>query len=123
MSLDTKRLAIGFLLSFAPPALAADAPASVDSGRSLAIEACSGCHQVTSTQKRPAPVAEGDEGSHIEAPTFATIAARCENAGQLRTEIVNPHYPMREQLFEEMGLDDLAAYIRSLRPVSACPVP
>ncbi len=94
----------------------------VDSGRALAIEACSACHQVTGAQKRPPPVPNPDEGIPTEAPTFRAIAERCTPADRLNAEIANPHYPMREQMLDGIDFDALAAYIRSLAPAKICPV-
>lgn len=93
-----------------------------DAGRSLAIEGCSGCHQVLVQQKRPPPVSEGAEGAWTEAPTFQEIATRCLSADELRNKITNPHYPMREQLLMPIDVDNLAAYIRSLSGRSGCPI-
>jgi len=94
----------------------------VDEGRQLAIEACSACHQVIPGQKRPAPVAEGEEGTHVEAPTFAEIAGRCLSSSELRGKIANPHYPMREQVLMPVDLDGLTLYIQSLSPRPNCAI-
>jgi mono/diheme cytochrome c family protein len=102
---------------------AANAPAaSIENGQQLAVEACSACHKVAPGQKRPAPVAEGAEGTHVEAPTFIQIAERCLTAQDLRARIANPHYPMREQELMPLDLDNLAAYIQSLSPKSVCAI-
>jgi mono/diheme cytochrome c family protein len=93
-----------------------------DAGRDIAIGACGGCHQVTSGQKRPAPVHEGEEGAWTEAPTFMEIANRCLSADELRNRITNPHYPMREQLLTPVDVDELAAYIRSVGTRAGCPI-
>jgi mono/diheme cytochrome c family protein len=93
-----------------------------DAGRSLAIEACSGCHQVIPRQKRPPPVSEGEEGAWTEAPTFGEIANRCLSAAELHAKIVNPHYPMREQILMPVDVDNLAIYIRSLATRPDCPI-
>ena len=98
------------------------AEASVESGKALAIEACSACHQVVASQKKPPPVANPDEGMPVQAPTFVAIAEHCASADQLRSKIANPHYPMREQLLGAIDMDALSAYIRSLVPVNKCPV-
>lgn len=94
----------------------------VDTGRSLAAEGCGGCHQVSPQQKRPPPVSEGEEGAWTEAPTFQQIANRCLSADELKARIVNPHYPMREQLLMPVDVDNLAAYIRSLATRSNCAI-
>lgn len=93
-----------------------------NAGRTLAIEGCSGCHQVIPQQKRPPPVSEGDEGAWTEAPTFQEIANRCLSANQLKAKVTNPHYPMREQLLMPVDVDNLAIYIRSLARRSDCPI-
>jgi len=94
----------------------------VEAGRSLAIEGCSGCHQVIPQQKRPPPVSEGEEGAWTEAPTFQEIANRCLSAGELKTKITSPHYPMREQLLMPIDVDNLAVYIRSIATRPDCPL-
>ena len=93
-----------------------------DAGRTLAIEGCGGCHQVIPQQKRPPPVSEGEEGAWTEAPTFMAIANRCLSASELKAAIVNPHYPMREQLLMPIDVDNLAVYIRSLATRPGCPI-
>ena len=93
-----------------------------DAGRTLAIEACSACHQVIPQQKRPGPVSEGEEGAWTEAPTFSEIANRCLSASELKSRISNPHYPMREQILMPIDVDDLAIYIRTLAKRSDCAI-
>jgi len=93
-----------------------------DDGRTLAIEACSACHQVIPQQKRPGPVSEGEEGARTEAPTFFEIANRCPSAAELKSRIANPHYPMREQLLMPIDVDDLAIYIQTLATRSNCAI-
>jgi mono/diheme cytochrome c family protein len=127
MSPKYKRILVTTLLCLGSPALAggalaAPASASPEAGKALAIEACGACHQVIPTQKRPAPVANPDEGVPTQAPTFTAIAERCASADQLRAKIANPHYPMREQALGALDLDSLAAYIRSLAPGKTCPI-
>jgi len=112
------------VMSIGPVAVAATeaAPEHI-SGRDLAKEACSACHQVTAEQSRPPLVANPDEGSKIRAPSFMEIAKLCLAEGDLRAKITNPHYPMREQLFMPVDVDALARYIRSLAPAAGCPLP
>ena len=97
--------------------------ASIENGRELAVEACGACHKVTQQQKTPVPVAEGSDGTYVEAPTFAQIAARCLAAQDLHARIAYPHYPMREQELMPLDFDNLAAYIQSLSSRSVCPIP
>jgi hypothetical protein len=92
----------------------------VSDGHERAVEACSACHQVDATQKRPPPVAEGQEGARTEAPSFMEIADRCLGPDELRKRIANPHYPMREQEFLPVDLSDIALYIQSLSHKPQC---
>jgi mono/diheme cytochrome c family protein len=94
----------------------------VDNGRKLALEVCSSCHQVASNQKRPEPVAEGQEGARTEAPSFMEIADHCFSAGELKARIANPHYPMREQVLMPIDLEDLSQYIQSLSRRTNCAI-
>jgi len=73
-------------------------------------------------RKRPPPVSEGEEGAWTEAPTFYEIADHCLSAADLKARIVNPHYPMREQLLMPIDVDNLAHYIRSLATRPDCPI-
>ncbi len=91
-------------------------------GRQMAIEACGACHQVDTRQKRPDAVPEGDEGARTLAPTFAEIADSCLSGNDLRSRIANPHYPMRQQEFLPLDLDDLSIYIRSLARRPDCAI-
>lgn len=94
----------------------------VEDGRQMAVEACSACHQVEPGQKRPEAVAEGEEGARTPAPTFAEIADRCLSGNDLRDKIANPHYPMRQQEFLPLDLNDLSVYIRSLAHRPDCAI-
>jgi hypothetical protein len=95
------------------------AASPLEQGRQIAVEACSACHQVDAQQKRPAPVAEGER---TEAPSFREIADRCLSANDLRSRIVNPHYPMRQQEFLPLDLNNLSIYIRSLAHRPDCAI-
>ena len=105
MSSKSNRTGLAVLLCLAALGANHAARASIEAGKALAIEACSACHQVIPTQKKPAPVASPDEGVPVQAPTFAAIAALCLPADQLRLKIASPHYPMREQMFSGMDLE------------------
>lgn len=119
----TKRLVgAALILSAMAYRPAAGTETTVDYGRTLAMEACSACHQVTPAQKKPAPVANPDEGFHVAAPAFTAIAAKCLQESDLRTKIASPHYPMREQVLGDVDLASLAKYIRSLAPGAKCAV-
>jgi mono/diheme cytochrome c family protein len=112
-SRNTTILLLGLTLG-ATSIVAHGAVASTEAGRALAQAACSSCHQITPEQHRPPPVANPDEGSKVQAPTFQQIAARCLTETDLRAKIVSPHYPMREQLLTDIDIGSLAQYIRSL---------
>lgn len=94
--------------------------ASVDAGRALAQEACSACHQVVPDQHRPPPVANADESTKVQAPSFPEVAQLCLSESDLRAKITSPHYPMREQVLSDIDVGSLAQYIRSLAPGSSC---
>ncbi len=94
----------------------------LEDGRQMAVEACSACHQVEPGQKRPDAVPEGEEGARTPAPTFAEIADRCLSGNDLRSKIANPHYPMRQQEFLPIDLNDLSIYIRSLAHRPDCAI-
>ncbi len=87
----------------------------VNLGRDRAIEDCSACHQVTSNQKPPAPVADPDNAEWVSAPSFAEIAAKYIGRDrELRACIVTPDHPMKEQEFLASDLNAITAYIHSL---------
>ncbi|HXV25167.1 MAG TPA: cytochrome c [Alphaproteobacteria bacterium] len=89
-----------------------------DEGRALAMDYCGACHRV-SPEQAPPPKVSIDSGSGLqeyEAPSFRQIALRPgRNADYLRTVIQAPHYPMREQLFIPEELEEIIAYILSLK--------
>jgi hypothetical protein len=101
------------------PQVSLGASSTVD-GKTLAIEACSACHQVVPGQGKPPPVANPDEGSRIQAPSFVEIANRCQAAGDLQAKVANPHYPMRAQALSAGDAEAIARYIRSLAPATSC---
>lgn len=104
----------------AAPAGADERRGRVAEGAALARDACSACHQVSPRQKKPPPVIEDKHESGIPAPSFMKIARdRRKTADYLHAVISRPHYPMKEQVFDEDDLDDIIAYILSLRPPPA----
>jgi mono/diheme cytochrome c family protein len=93
-----------------------------DEGRSLAIDGCSACHQVTPAQKRPQPVFDPDQAMAISAPTFAEIARKYrERPGRLRRFILDPKHPMPEQAWDAKDLRAIVAYIQGLSSESRRP--
>ena len=96
----------------------AGATSPEDTGRTLAVDYCSACHRV-SPEQAPRPKLTVDTGSgmqEFEVPSFWQIANRPDrNSEYLHKVIQAPHYPMREQLFIPDELDQLVAYIMSLK--------
>jgi len=84
-------------------------------GRTLAIQSCSACHQVTETQGPRASVLNPDSLEHVRAPSFVQISRKYgKNTKSLRAFILLPEHPMPEQKFLAHDLDAIVAYIRSL---------
>jgi mono/diheme cytochrome c family protein len=76
-------------------------------GRQLASTHCSKCHLVTS---------QSDHGTVVGAPTFTAIANNSSTSVQsLRDFFERPHYGMQDLHLSRVEIDDLAAYILSLR--------
>jgi mono/diheme cytochrome c family protein len=114
MSIRTARIAaaVGLLLGLATTASAHAPLAAI--GRTLAIQSCSACHQVTDTQMPPAAVLNLDTLEQVRAPSFAQISQKYgKNIKSLRAFILTPKHPMREQRFLPRDLDAIVAYIRS----------
>ncbi len=79
----------------------------VAAGRQLAGKYCSKCHLVTS---------QSDHGTVVGAPTFTAIASNSStNVQSLRGFFERPHYGMQDLHLSRVEIDDLAAYILSLR--------
>jgi mono/diheme cytochrome c family protein len=75
-------------------------------GRGLAIRWCGSCHQVTAEQIR----------SKAGAPPFATIAQSQDfNADRLARLMLAPHPNMAKLALSRAAIDDIAAYILSLK--------
>jgi mono/diheme cytochrome c family protein len=86
-------------------------------GRTLSIQACSACHQVTYSQAPSTPVLNPDTLEHVMAPSFAQISRKYgADTNSLRAFIRAPRHPMREQKFLPHDLDAIVVYIRSLDP-------
>jgi mono/diheme cytochrome c family protein len=79
----------------------------IAAGRQLAGKYCSKCHLVTS---------QSDHGSVVGPPTFTAIANNSSTSVQsLRGFFERPHYGMQDLHLSRVEIDDLAAYILSLR--------
>lgn len=104
---------LGFVLGLPATAMAAG---DIATGRTLAIDACSACHKVSAGQTRPAPILDPDEGVSIQAPDFTWIAKKyARRPRALRRYIQAPVHPMREQIWDAADLDDVVAFIRTIR--------
>lgn len=79
-------------------------------GKELAQRLCSNCHLVTSTQQRV----------NVDVPSFHEIAnMQGQTEGSIMAKIVIPKHPMPVIPITKSELNDLSAYIMSLRdPVS-----
>jgi mono/diheme cytochrome c family protein len=91
------------LLTQPPAALAAGDAAA---GKVIAEQWCSSCHVVTPEQKT----------ASTEAPPFATIAARhADSMDALAAFLADPHPPMPQMSLARQEIQDLLAYIGSLK--------
>ncbi len=91
-----------FAAGVLPPAARADATA----GEHLALQWCANCH-VIGNRSPQARVLQGP-------PSFHTIAGHLD-AGELRTFLSHPHKPMPDLALTRAEIDDLIAYIESLK--------
>ena len=97
-----------FALLIAVPASAQSSAETVAAGRSLAMRSCSACHVVSERPQQPA--VDG-------VPSFAQIARNPDTTPDgLRTFIQAPHPPMPNFSLSRKQIDEVAAYIMSLRP-------
>jgi mono/diheme cytochrome c family protein len=93
-----------------PPALATDnnetGGGDAAYGRGLAIRWCASCHLVTADQQR----------SKAGAPPFTTIAqSPVFNGDRLAHLMLSPHPNMAKLALSRTAIDDIAAYILSLK--------
>lgn len=79
-------------------------------GKELAQRLCSNCHLVTSTQQQV----------NVDVPSFREIAnMQGQTEGSIMAKIVIPKHPMPVIPISKSELNDLSAYIMTLRdPVS-----
>lgn len=75
-------------------------------GRQLAIQWCSGCHVLPGIPGQTVP-----QGP----PSFREIAQGDETAPQLKLFLTRPHRPMPPLTLSRAEIDDLVAYIETLR--------
>lgn len=89
-----------YLLATAVPAGAFD----VEAGRRMAEVWCSGCH-----------IIDGDGTSDV-APGFKQVANDpSKTPGRLRAWLANPHPPMPNFNLSRPEIDDIVAYLESLK--------
>jgi mono/diheme cytochrome c family protein len=93
------------ILLLSPPAIAG-AP---EYGRNLAENWCASCHDVSAGQ-RPARVRTN------QAPSFSSIAQSPDfNADHLAYLLLDPHPKMAKLALSRRAINDIAAYILSLK--------
>ena len=82
-----------------------------DAGRKIAETWCVNCHVVAPGQT---------QGTSNGAPSFASIAAHTEISPMaLRAFLQTPHHRMPDLQLSRDQIDDVSAYIFSLRPAKA----
>jgi mono/diheme cytochrome c family protein len=98
---------MGVLAVLAAPALAQLEPGDARAGQRLATTWCANCHQVTPGGPGPSTDA---------AASFASIAAMPSTTSMsLRVFLQTPHANMPDYRLTRDQLDDLVAYLLSLR--------
>jgi mono/diheme cytochrome c family protein len=85
---------------------AGSARADVAAGQRLAVQWCASCH-VVAAGGSAASVPQGP-------PTFRSVAGRLD-AAQIRTFLSHPHGGMPDLALSRAEIEDLIAYIESLR--------
>jgi mono/diheme cytochrome c family protein len=100
-------LVIAILVSEAPCCLAAQHVPDASAGSQLAQRWCSNCHVVGQSQGR---------GTSTGAPPFAAVAEMpSTTAMSLRAFLMTPHGRMPDLHLTRDEIDDVSAYILSLR--------
>jgi len=97
----------GLLATLATPALAQPEPGDAQAGRGLAANWCANCHRI----------APGGPGPATDvAASFASIAAMPSTTSMsLRVFLQTPHAGMPDYRLTREQLDDVVAYLLSLR--------
>ena len=96
-------LAVGTGAAFAQPVTSQPSP---ERGQDLASRLCSSCHLISSEQKTAV----------ADVPSFAEIANKPDQTeGAIMARIVIPKHPMPVIPITKPELEDLSAYIMSLR--------
>lgn len=98
---------IALLLLLTTPALAQPEPGDARAGQHLAATWCANCHQVAPTGPGPANDA---------AASFSAIAAMPSTTSMsLRVFLQSPHGAMPDYRLSREQMDDIVAYLLSLR--------
>ncbi len=81
-----------------------------DAARPIISEDCVACHDVPGYQAK-------NGKAEVNAPTFQSIADQPETytAEQIRQFLQHPHYPMAKYVLSSADIDNLIAFIQSLR--------
>ena len=94
--------ALALWMASPPVALAGNA----DAGAQLARQWCTSCHLVDDSMQGP-----------DTAPPFPTIARRrAQNETWVRAWLMAPHPPMPNLNLSRQEIDDIVAYLNSLKP-------
>jgi cytochrome c len=98
--------ALALMISAGIVATLPSAAADVSTGARLAGQWCANCHVIGDV-----PTASVQQGP----PSFRTIARGGLTTDQLRTFLSHPHAPMPDLALSRSEIDDLIAYIDTLR--------
>jgi mono/diheme cytochrome c family protein len=98
---------LGVLIGMAAPALAQPEPGDPRAGQRLAVAWCANCHQVAPGGPGPANDA---------APSFAAVMQMASTTSMsLRVFLQSPHGAMPDYRLSREQMDDLVAYMLTLR--------
>jgi mono/diheme cytochrome c family protein len=98
---------LGMLALSAAPALSQPEPGDVRAGRGLAANWCANCHRIA--PGGPGPVTDA------AAPFSAIAAMPATTSMSLRVFLQSPHAGMPDYRLTREQLDDVVAYLLSLR--------
>lgn len=81
-----------------------------DAAKGIVVEHCVACHEV------PGYVSQAGT-ANLDAPSFVTIAndTKVYDPEKLKTLMRQPHWPMQQFILSERDVDNLLAFIESLR--------
>jgi cytochrome c553 len=108
-SLKAWLLGATVLLAVLPAMVGPATAANPDSVRGVVADNCSRCHFVPPYSKSGL--------KSLNAPPFKEMAnqPRVYTAARLRAFLRKPHYPMKPIILSEQDIDNLIAFIRTLR--------